>query len=88
MSKITNFIMTLANKAGTDGLVHLIICLIIVQVMSLFVPLWFAAFIGIWAGATKEAYDATIGTSGASWKDFICSCIGSLLGMVLVLPQI
>lgn len=71
----------LCEYFGTDGLLHMGVCMIAVVLLSALLPLWVAALLTVVLGLTKEiVWDkwATRGTFDI--KDLIADAVGIVLG--------
>lgn len=70
-------------KFGVEGLLHVIICKLIVDVCEIFMPLWVALLIGILAGLFKEfVVDKWMGKGTFDKKDLLADGMGIVLGLI------
>lgn len=76
--------MNFINKyIGIDGLVHIIVCIIMMQMLSLMLPMLWSAIITAIIGIGKEAiYNYYLKKGTASLKDIICDFVGILIALV------
>ena len=78
--KITKWIN---DKVGVDGLLHILICKLIVDICQLFVPIWIAILIAVVFALYKEFINDKLMKKGTySVKDLICNAVGIVLGLI------
>ena len=78
--KITKWIN---DKVGVDGLLHILICKLIVDVCQLFVPILIAVLVAIVIALYKEFINDKLMKKGTySVKDLICNAVGIVLGLI------
>lgn len=66
-----------------DGLLHILVCYIIVLTLCQFnMPWQWASVVALIAGIAKEVYDREHST--AEWHDIICDCAGIILADLVV----
>lgn len=65
-----------------DGLLHIESCALLVIVLSLGLPVWAAALIGLAVGVGKEVWDRFHG-GVPSWHDVFCDIIGVAVGSLV-----
>lgn len=73
-----------ANKyLGIDGLLHIIIYVIIMQVLMIVFPTMWSVVITLAIGIAKEViYDYYLKKGTASWKDLLCDFVGILISCI------
>lgn len=77
------WIKKLWNWVRVDGLLHILVCYIIVLTLCQFnMPWQWASVVALFAGIAKEVYDREHGT--AEWHDIICDCAGIILADLVV----
>lgn len=76
--------MNFVNKyIGTDGLLHILVCIVIMQMLMLIFPTIWSIVITAIIGAVKEViYDYYLKKGTASWKDFICDIVGIIIACI------
>lgn len=80
MSKIMDFIRT---KVGVDGLLHLLVCKIIVDAVEIFAPLWAGVIVAVVAALAKEfIWDKLLKKGTYDKKDILCDAAGIVLGLI------
>lgn len=68
---------------GADGLLHIICCMVIMQLLSNFLPLWAAALITAAIGFGKEyIWDKQLKKGTFDKRDLLADCVGIILGLI------
>lgn len=71
------------KKLGFDGLLHLIVCKLIMDVCTLFVPIAVAVILTAVVALGKEfIYDRAEGKGSFEKKDLIADAVGIVLGLI------
>lgn len=83
LKKIWGTILKAWNWLRSDGLLHLLVCALLVVVCAAFVPLWAAVIIAVCIALAKELYDKLWGSGIAEWHDVLCNLIGTALGVLI-----
>lgn len=66
---------------GQDGLLHIVVCSILVGALNIVMPLWMAVVITAVVGVAKEfVYDKWLKKGTFEIKDLVCDLIGILIG--------
>jgi hypothetical protein len=66
---------------GQDGLLHIVVCSILVGALNIVMPLWLAVVITAVVGVAKEfVYDKWLKKGTFEIKDLVCDLIGILIG--------
>lgn len=66
---------------GQDGLLHIVVCSILVGALNIVMPLWLAVVITAVVGGAKEfVYDKWLKKGTFEIKDLVCNLIGILIG--------
>ena len=66
---------------GQDGLLHIVVCSILVSALNIVMPLWLAVVITAVVGVAKEVvYDKWLKKGTFEIKDLVCDLIGILIG--------
>lgn len=68
---------------GADGLLHIIYCMVIMQLLSNFLPLWVAVLITAAIGLGKEyIWDRQLKKGTFDKRDLLADCVGIILGLI------
>ena len=68
---------------GADGLLHIICCMVIMQLLSNFLPLWAAVLITAAIGLGKEyIWDKQLKKGTSDKRDLLADCVGIILGLI------
>lgn len=68
---------------GADGLLHIICCMVIMQLLSNFLPLWAAVLITAAIGLDKEhIWDKQLKKGTFDKRDLLADCVGIILGLI------
>lgn len=71
------------NYFGADGFLHILCCIMLMNALSLFLPVWTAALaVAVIAFGKEQVWDKAMGKGSCDAKDFIADVIGILLGAV------
>lgn len=69
-------------KIGTDKLLHLLVCIVLMMELKRFLPLWIAVIIVIGVIIAKEVYDKISGKGTPEWKDVLWGLAGLAIGCI------
>lgn len=84
MKKIYNKIANFLCSFTSDKYVHFIVCMILVQLIALFIPFYYAMLIVFILGLFKEFYDSTQKDNTFSFKDLFSDILGIIIeGLIL-----
>ena len=83
MRKFIDFLKLAFGWVSTDGLLHLLVCSLIILVFGAFMPLWAAVIIAIVIGTLKELYDLISRKGTPEWRDLICDIVGIIVGLLI-----
>ena len=84
MKKIYNKIANFLCSFTSDKYVHFIVCMILVQLISLFIPFYYAMLIVFILGLGKEIFDSTQQDNTFSFKDLFSDILGIVIeGLIL-----
>lgn len=72
----------ICSYLGYDGVAHLLVSLILVEIMNIWLSCWLSALIVLAIGVIKEIYDKLSGTGTPQVKDLIADVIGVFLGLL------
>lgn len=74
-------IQKIYNYFGLDGLLHIIVCDIVVSIWGVFLPIWIAVIGAAVIGLSKELlWDKILGKGSFDKKDLISDAIGIVIG--------
>lgn len=76
MISINNII----SKIGSDKLLHLLVCIVLMFELKRFLPIWLAITITIFVIIIKEVYDKLSGQGTPDWKDILWGILGLIIG--------
>lgn len=84
MKKIYNKIANFLCSFTSDKYVHFIVCMILVQLITLFIPFYYAMLIVFILGLGKEIFDSTQQDNTFSFKDLFSDILGIVIeGLIL-----
>lgn len=84
MKKIYNKIANFLCSFTSDKYVHFIVCMILVQLIALFIPFYYAMLIVFILGLGKEIFDSTQQDNTFSFKDLFSDILGIIIeGLIL-----
>ena len=82
-SIMTKIVTWIKNNVGVDGLLHLLVCKIIVDAVEIFAPLWAGVTVAVVAALAKEfIWDMLFKKGTYDKKDMLCDAVGILLGLI------
>ncbi len=79
MKKIYNKIANFLCSFTSDKYVHFIVCMILVQLIALFIPFYYAMIIVFILGLGKEIFDSTQQDDTFSFKDLFSDILGIVI---------
>ena len=86
MKKIYNKIANFLCSFTSDKYVHFIVCMILVQLIALFIPFYYAMLIVFILGLGKEIFDSTQKDNTFSFKDLFSDILGIVIeGLILMI---
>lgn len=86
MKKIYNKIADFICSFTSDRYVHFIVCMILVQLISLLIPFYYAMMIVFLIGLFKEIYDSKQKDDKFDIKDFFADSLGIITeGLILMI---
>ena len=86
MKKIYNKIANFLCSFTSDKYVHFIVCMILVQLIALFIPFYYAMLIVFILGLGKEIFDSTQQDDTFSFKDLFSDILGIIIeGLILMI---
>ena len=86
MKKIYNKIANFLCSFTSDKYVHFIVCMILVQLIALFIPFYYAMLIVFILGLGKEIFDSTQQDNTFSFKDLFSDILGIIIeGLILMI---
>lgn len=84
MKKIYNKIANFLCSFTADKYVHFIVCMILVQLIALFIPFYYAMLIVFILGLGKEIFDSKQQDNTFSFKDLFSDILGIIIeGLIL-----
>lgn len=83
MRKLLDFLKLAREWVSVDGLLHILVCALIVLVFGAFLPLWAAFIVAVVVGIVKEVYDLLSRKGTPEWRDLLCDLIGIVLGLLI-----
>ena len=84
MKKLYNKIANFLCSFTSDKYVHFIVCMILVQLIALFIPFYYAMLIVFILGLGKEIFDSTQQDNTFSFKDLFSDILGIVIeGLIL-----
>ena len=85
MKKIYNKIANFLCSFTSDRYVHFIVCMILVQLISLFIPVLYAMLIVFLIGLLKEIFDSKQKDDKFDVKDLLADILGIITeGLILM----
>ena len=86
MKKLYNKIANFICSFSTDKYVHFIVCMILVQLIALLIPFYYAMIIVFILGLFKEFYDSTQKNNKFDLKDLFADSLGIIIeGLILMI---
>lgn len=86
MKKIYNKIANFLCSFTSDKYVHFIVCMILVQLISLFIPVLYAMLIVFILGLLKEIFDNKQKDDKFDVKDLLANILGIITeGLILII---
>ena len=86
MKKIYNKIANFLCSFTSDKYIHFIVCMILVQLIALFIPFYYAMLIVFILGLGKEIFDSTQQDNTFSFKDLFSDILGIIIeGLILMI---
>ena len=79
MKKIYNKIANFLCSFTSDRYVHFIVCIILVQLISLLIPIIWSMLIVFILGLSKEIYDSRQKDDKFDIKDLLTDCLGIII---------
>ena len=84
MKKLYNKIANFLCSFTSDKYIHFIVCMILVQLIALFIPFYYAMLIVFILGLGKEIFDSTQQDNTFSFKDLFSDILGIVIeGLIL-----
>ena len=86
MKKIYNKISNFLCSFTSDRYVHFIVCMILVQLVSLLIPFYYVMLIVFILGLSKEIYDSKQKDNKFDIKDLLADSLGIIIeGLILMI---
>ena len=86
MKKLYNKIANFLCSFTSDKYVHFIVCMILVQLISLFIPFYYAMLIVFLIGLLKEIFDSKQKDDKFDVKDLLTDSLGIIIeGLILMI---
>lgn len=86
MKKIYNKIANFLCSFTSDKYIHFIVCMILVQLISLFIPVLYAMLIVFILGLCKEIFDSKQKDDKFDVKDLLADILGIIIeGLILII---
>ena len=86
MKKIYNKIANFLCSFTSDKYVHFIVCIILVQLIALFIPFYYAMLIVFILGLGKEIFDSKQKDDKFDVKDLLADILGIIIeGLILMI---
>lgn len=86
MKKLYNKIANFLCSFTSDRYVHFIVCMILVQLISLFIPVLYAMLIVFIIGLCKEIFDSKQKNDKFDVKDLLADILGIITeGLILII---
>ena len=86
MKKIYNKIANFLCSFTSDKYIHFIVCMILVQLIALFIPFYYAMLIVFILGLGKEIFDSTQKDDKFDVKDLLADILGIIIeGLILMI---
>ena len=84
MKKLYNKIANFLCSFTSDKYMHFIVCMILVQLIALFIPVLYAMLIVFLIGLLKEIYDSKQQDNTFSFKDLFSDILGIVIEGVIL----
>ena len=85
MKKLYNKIANFLCSFTSDKYVHFIVCMILVQLIALFIPILYAMLMVFILGLSKEIFDSKQQDDTFSFKDLFSDILGIVIeGLILM----
>ena len=85
MKKLYNKIANFLCSFTSDKYVHVIVCMILVQLIALFIPILYAMLMVFILGLSKEIFDSKQQDDTFSFKDLFSDILGIVIeGLILM----
>lgn len=86
MKKLYNKIANFLCSFTSDKYVHFIVCMILVQLIALFIPFYYAMLIVFILGLGKEIFDSIQQDDKFDVKDLLADILGIIIeGLILMI---
>ena len=86
MKKLYNKIANFLCSFTSDKYVHFIVCIILVQLIALFIPFYYAMLIVFILGLGKEIFDSKQKDNKFDIKDLLADILGIIIeGLILMI---
>ena len=86
MKKLYNKIANFLCSFTSDKYVHFIVCMILVQLIALFIPILYAMLMLFILGLSKEIFDSKQQDDTFSFKDLFSDILGIVIeGLILMI---
>ena len=86
MKKLYNKIANFLCSFTSDKYVHFIVCMILVQLIALFIPVLYSMLIVFIIGLSKEIFDSKQQDDTFSFKDLFADILGIIIqGLILMI---
>ena len=86
MKKLYNKIANFLCSFTSDKYVHFIVCMILVQLIALFIPFYYAMLIVFILGLGKEIFDSKQKDDKFDVKDLLADILGIIIeGLILMI---
>lgn len=86
MGKVYNKIANFLCSFNTDKYMHFIVCMILVQLISLLIPFYYSMIIVFILGFSKEIYDSKQPDNKFDIKDLFADSLGIIIeGLILMI---
>ena len=86
MKKLYNKIANFLCSFTSDKYVHFIVCIILVQLIALFIPFYYAMLIVFILGLGKEIFDSKQKDDKFDVKDLLADILGIIIeGLILMI---
>ena len=86
MKKLYNKIANFLCSFTSDKYVHFIVCMILVQLITLFIPFYYAMLIVFILGLGKEIFDSKQKDDKFDIKDLLADILGIIIeGLILMI---
>ena len=86
MKKLYNKIANFLCSFTSDRYVHFIVCMILVQLIALFIPFYYAMLIVFILGLCKEIFDSKQKDDKFDVKDLLANILGIITeGLILII---